>query len=95
MANTSYAELMESLNADLTNKMIVEKANPSEERHYLALLEKSYASYIDTFQKYLNSSVVAKHSDVKVLFEDAQKMKDRINNINELINLKALDNLNG
>jgi len=95
MANKSYAELMESLNADLTNKMIVEKANPAEEKHYLALLEKSYAVYLDTFQKYLNSSIVAKHSDVKSLFEDAQKMKEIIHNINELIDLKALDTLNG
>ena len=95
MANKSYAELMESLNADLTNKMIVEKANPAEERHYLALLEKSYATYLDTFQKYLNSSVVAKHSDIKVLFEKSQNMKEAIHNINELIDLKALDTLNG
>ena len=58
-ARYSYAELMESLNADLTNKMIVEKANPAEEKHYLALLEKSYATYLDTFQKLLSVLVNA------------------------------------
>ena len=88
MSNRSYAELMESLQADLTNKTIVEKSNPAEEKHYLNILENSYNTFLETFTKYLNSSIVAKHSDVIRLHESAQKMKEQIREIESLISLK-------
>ena len=91
MANKTFAELMESMQADLTNKVIVEKANPTEEKHYLVLLEKSYADFLSVFDKYMNSAIVAKHSDVKKLHEKMTLLKEEFNQIDELLKIKTLN----
>ena len=89
MANRTLAELMESLQADLTNKKIVDTANPAQEKHYLALLEKSYAEFLSTFDKYMNSAVIANHADVKKIKDQAGVLHEKIKGINNLLLLKG------
>lgn len=86
MANKSFSELMESFNADLGNKKITETVlmNEAQEKHYLGILEQSYGTFMETFKKYMNSAEVAKHSDVKKLYEEFSEMSSKFNNIKNI-----------